>query len=82
LNPLKFAIWHALEAKVLVMPHSKLDTLCPSIAVEWDWLAAEYISRNCLSFRFRWYVIAKKMKFKLNRWLNNAKRRPTSIFQA
>ncbi len=31
-------------------PHTNLDSLHPSIAVEWDWFAAEYIHRTCRLF--------------------------------
>ncbi len=29
----------------------QIDALRPSIAAEWDWLAAEYIQKTCCSFR-------------------------------
>jgi hypothetical protein len=34
LNPLDFATWRILQAKVQAMPHSNLATLHPSIAAE------------------------------------------------
>jgi hypothetical protein len=40
--------------------HAYLDTLCPSIAAEWDWLAVEYIRKTCRSFCRHRGVVAKK----------------------
>jgi hypothetical protein len=53
LNPLDFAIWHVLQTKGQAMPHANLDALRPSIIVELDRLAAEYIRKACRSFRRR-----------------------------
>jgi hypothetical protein len=39
-----------LQAKVQVTHHGNLDALGPFNTVEWDWLAAEYISETCHSF--------------------------------
>jgi hypothetical protein len=41
LNPLDFAIWAILPAKVQAMPHANLDALRPSIVVEWDCLVVK-----------------------------------------
>jgi hypothetical protein len=60
LNLLEFAILGGLQVNVLATPHANLDALHPSIAAEWDWLAAEYIRRTCRSFRCRRYAVAKK----------------------
>jgi hypothetical protein len=48
-----FAIWCFLQAKVLAMPHSNLAALHPSIAMEWDWLAAVHIPKTCCFFHHR-----------------------------
>jgi hypothetical protein len=50
LNPLGFAICHVFQANGLAMPQANLDTLSPSIAVGWDWLAAKYILKTCCLF--------------------------------
>ncbi len=68
----KFSTCSILQAKVQVMPHGNLAVLRPSIAIEWDPLAAEYIRK---AFRL-FYRSAKlsliKMKFILNIWLANS----------
>jgi hypothetical protein len=65
LNPLDFAIWRILQAKVVVMPHANLGAPHLSIATEWDLIAAEYICKACCSFHHCRYTVSKKIKFKL-----------------
>ncbi len=54
LNPLDFAIWPVLQAKVVVMPHANLGALHLSI----------YICKACCSFHHCRYTVSKKIKFK------------------
>jgi hypothetical protein len=48
----------------------------PSIAPEWDRLAAVYISKTCRSFAAAKKPPLRKIMFELNRWLANS---PTHI---
>jgi hypothetical protein len=36
-----------LQPKGQATPHANLAALRPSIALEWDWLAAVHLSKNC-----------------------------------
>jgi hypothetical protein len=51
LNSLDFSVSRVLQAKDQATLHSNLAALFLSIAAEWDWLAAVYISKTCCSFR-------------------------------
>jgi hypothetical protein len=51
LKLLDFSNCSVLQEKVQVIPFANLVALHPSIAAEWNWLAAEYISKACHSFR-------------------------------
>ncbi len=59
-------------AHFLVMPHANLDTLCPSIATEWDRLVQNTSARPASHSAATGISLLRKMNFKLNRWLNNA----------
>ncbi len=50
LNSVDFSIWSVLQPKGQFMTHTNLVALCPSIAVEWDRLAAVYTRKTCCSF--------------------------------
>ncbi len=50
LNLLDFSIWRVLQWKSLATTQANLNALCPSIAMDWDWLAAVHISKNRHSF--------------------------------
>jgi hypothetical protein len=60
LKSLDFSIFSILQAKSKATPHTNLDSLRPSIAVEWDWLAAEYIHRTCRLFRHFQQAVVQK----------------------
>jgi hypothetical protein len=51
LNAVDFSICSILQPKDQSMPHANLATQRPSIAAEWDWLAAVQILKTCLKFR-------------------------------
>jgi hypothetical protein len=65
LNSLDFSTGSFLQAKGQAMPHTNLAVLCPSVAVDWDRLAAVKISRTCRSFRRRSLAVAKKNEVKI-----------------
>jgi hypothetical protein len=60
LKSLDFSVCSILQAKSQATPHTNLDSLHPSIAVEWDWFAAEYIHKTCCSFRPRRQTVVQK----------------------
>jgi hypothetical protein len=60
LNLFDFSVWCIFQAKVQVMSHANMATLCLSVAVEWDWLTAEYIYKTCRSFRHHLAALCRK----------------------
>ncbi len=65
---LDFSIPCVLQAKVQATPHSYLVALRPTIATEWDPLAAVHMSESCRSF----HRCLRKIMFELNRWIANS----------
>ncbi len=55
-----FSICSVLQPKGQATPHANLVALRPSIAMEWDQLAAVKIRRTCRCFRRRRKAIAEK----------------------
>jgi hypothetical protein len=51
LNSLDFSTGSVLQPKSQARPHADLPALCPSVAAEWDQLAAVQIRKTCRSFR-------------------------------
>jgi hypothetical protein len=65
---LDFSTGSVLRPKGQAMPHANFATLCPSVAAEWDWLAAVQIRKTYRSFRRRRYAVAKKNEVKIE-WM-------------
>ena len=53
LNPLDYAIWGVLGAKVGATSHRSLEVLKAKIMEEWAALSADFIRKSCRSFRRR-----------------------------
>jgi hypothetical protein len=64
-----FSTCSILQAKVQVMPHGNFSVLRPSIAIEWDPLAAEYIRKAFRMFHRAAKLSLIKMKFILNTYM-------------
>jgi hypothetical protein len=60
LNSLDFSIWRILQGKGQAKTNANLSALFPSIAAEWDRLAAVYICKTGRSFRSHHSAAAEK----------------------
>ncbi|KAF2368228.1 hypothetical protein FHG87_001024 [Trinorchestia longiramus] len=47
LNPLNFSIWSILETRVLVTPHTSLESLKAKLQREWEAITQEQIRAAC-----------------------------------
>ena len=53
LNPLDYAIWSKLEAKVCCKPHTSVDALKRSLLREWDALSMDTVRKSIEEWRPR-----------------------------